>query len=108
MTQNDYRRNTSLSGGTGTYGNNFQAVVYNDFSGVPLKITNLDGRWWVTTPGERLQLLKDYFGGEDIGFNYLCEANGTVGALHWRSCWARHWRSLRTRSTKCCATEYMT
>ena len=61
--------------------NDFQAIVYNDFSGAPLKVTNLDGRWWVTTPGERLQPLENYFEGYDIGFNYLCEADGKVGAL---------------------------
>ena len=63
------------------YEGNFQCIVYNDFSGAPLKVTFLDGRWWVTTPGERLQPLDDYFEGEDIGFNFLCEAYGTVGAL---------------------------
>lgn len=67
--------------GTGTCGNNFQCIVYNDFSGGPLKVTNLDGRWWVTTAGDRLLLLENYFEGEDIGFNFLCEANGKVGAL---------------------------
>ena len=63
------------------YEGNFQAIVYNDFSGAPLKVTNLDGRWWVTTPGERLQPLEEYFEGYDIGFNYLCDANSKVGAL---------------------------
>lgn len=61
--------------------NNFQAVVYDDFAGVPLKVTFLDGRWWLTTPGERLQLLENYFEGEDIRFRFLCEADSKVGAL---------------------------
>ena len=67
--------------GTGTCVNNFQAIVYSSFAGAPLKVTFLDGRWWVTTPGERLQPLENYFEGEDIGFNFLCEADGKVGAL---------------------------
>ena len=70
-----------LFGGSAIFVNDFQCIVYNDFSGAPLKVTNLDGRWWVTTPGERLQLLENYFEGEDIGFKFLCEANGKVGAL---------------------------
>ena len=69
------------SGGLATCANGFQAIVYNDFSGAPLKVTNLDGRWWVTTPGERLQPLENYFEGEDIDFIYLTEAGGKVGAL---------------------------
>ena len=70
-----------LSRGLATCANGFQAIVYNDFSGAPLKVTNLDGRWWVTTPGERLQPLENYFEGEDIDFIYLTEAGGKVGAL---------------------------
>ena len=70
-----------LSRGSATCANNFQAIVYNDFSGSPLNVTNLDGRWWVTTPGERLQPLENYFEGEDIDFIYLTEAGGKVGAL---------------------------
>ena len=67
--------------GSATCVNNFQAIVYSSFAGTPLKTTFLDGRWWVTTPGEKLQLLENYFEGEDIGFNFLCEADGKVGAL---------------------------
>lgn len=70
-----------LSRGSATCMNDFQCIVYNDFSGAPLKVTNLDGRWWVTTPGERLQPLENYFEGEDIDFIYLTEAGGKVGAL---------------------------
>ncbi len=59
----------------------FQAVVYDEFSGSPLMVTFLGNQWWVTTPGEKLQPLEEYFEGEDIGFRFLCEANGKVGAL---------------------------
>ena len=60
--------------------NNF--IVYDDFSATPLKVSFLGGMWWLTTPGLRLQPLKDYFEGADgIHFNYLCEAGGKVGAL---------------------------
>ena len=59
----------------------FQAVVYDDFAGFPVVANYLGNRWWVTTPGEMLQPLEDYFGGEDVDFRFLCEAGGTVGAL---------------------------
>ena len=59
----------------------YQAVVYDDFSGFPLSVSFLGNRWWVTSPSMKLQPLEDYFEGEDIGFDYLCEAGGTVGAL---------------------------
>lgn len=58
-----------------------QAVVYNDFDGTPLKVTFLGNRWWVTTPGERLLTLKEYFDDEHINFNFLCETGDKVGAL---------------------------
>ena len=61
--------------------NNFQIVVYDDFAGVPLVVTFLGSRWWVTTPGEKVQTLEDYFEGEDIDCRFLCEAGGRVGAL---------------------------
>ena len=63
------------------YAREFKAVVYDDFSGFPLMVTFLGDRWWVTTPGEKLQPLEEFFEGEDISFNFLCEAGGTVGAL---------------------------
>ncbi len=69
------------SRGSANGANNFQCIVYDDFGGLPLKVTYLNGRWWVTTAGSQLEPLEDYFGGEDIGFNYLCEAGGKVGAL---------------------------
>lgn len=62
-------------------GRDNQAVVYDNYSGFPLKVTFLDGRWWVTTTGETLQPLDDYFGDGDIEFSYLCEAGGRVDAL---------------------------
>lgn len=60
---------------------NNNIVVYDDFSGFPLSVTYLGECWWVTSPGLQLQLLEDYFQGEDINFIFLCEAGGTVGAL---------------------------
>ena len=56
-------------------------IVYCDFSGIVLRITNFNGKWWVTSPGERLQPLEEYFEGADVSFRYLCEGGGTVGAL---------------------------
>lgn len=58
-----------------------QAIVYNDFDGTPLKVTFLGNRWWVTTPGERLLPLKEYFDDENVNFIFLCEAGDKVGAL---------------------------
>ena len=60
---------------------NFQCVVYDDFSGFPLSVTFLGKCWWVTTPGMKLQPLENHFEGDDIGFHFLCEAGGKVGAL---------------------------
>lgn len=79
-------QNKSASGGktksqTVKCGDPFKAVVYDDFAGVPLVVTFLGGRWWVTTPGEKVQTLEDYFEGEDIDCRFLCEAGGRVGAL---------------------------
>lgn len=60
---------------------NFQAIIYDDFSGGPLEVTYLGYCWWVTTPGQKLQPLENYFEGEDIGFKFLCGADGRVGAV---------------------------
>lgn len=60
---------------------NPRCVVYDDFSGTPLSITFLGKQWWLTTPGEKLQPVKDYFDGEDIDLCFLCEDGGKVGAL---------------------------
>ena len=59
----------------------YQAIVYDDYAGFPLKVTCIGDCWWVTTPGEPLQTREDYDQGEDIRYLYLCEAGGTVGAL---------------------------
>ena len=56
-------------------------VVYDDFAGIPLSITFLGNRWWMTTSGEKLQPMEDYCDGDDISFCFLCEAGGKVGAL---------------------------
>lgn len=60
---------------------NNEAIVYNNFDGSPLHVTFLGGQWWVTTSGEKLQPLEDYFCDEDINFNFLCGADDKVGAL---------------------------
>lgn len=60
---------------------NYKAVVYDRFAGVPLQVAFLGNKWWVVTPGEAVQPLDNFFGGEYIGFCYLCEAGGKVGAL---------------------------
>lgn len=60
---------------------NLQVVVYDNYSGTPILVTFLSNRWWVTTPGEKLQPLVKSFDGKDIGFVTLCEAGGKVGAL---------------------------
>ena len=58
-----------------------QIVVYDDYTGSPLKISFIGNKWWVTSPGEKLQPLAEYIDAEDIGYCYLCEAGGKVGAL---------------------------
>lgn len=64
--------------------NSYQAVVYDDYTGLPLKVTFVGEQWWVTTPAEPLQPLKDYFGNDDdddaANFRFLCEADEKVGA----------------------------
>ena len=59
----------------------FQAVVYDNFAGCPIVVAFLGNRWWVVTPGEKVQPLEEYIDDEDISFRYLCEAGGKVGAL---------------------------
>jgi len=57
-------------------------IVYDDYSAMPLQVSFMGDNWWVTTPGEKLQLLEDYFeGAHDINFCFLCEAGERVGAL---------------------------
>jgi hypothetical protein len=59
----------------------FQAVVYDNYGGIPLVVTYIGNKWWLTTPGESFQPLEEYMDAEDIGFCYLCEAGGKVGSL---------------------------
>ncbi len=59
----------------------FLAVVYDNFSGCPIVVAFLGNRWWVVTPGEKVQPLEEYMATEDISFCFLCEAGGKVGAL---------------------------
>lgn len=61
--------------------NQFKAVVYDNFAGCPLVVAFLGNRWWVVTPGEKVQPLAEYMDGEDITFSFLCEAGGKAGAL---------------------------
>ena len=58
-----------------------QAVVFDDFAGLPLQVTFLDGEWWITSPGFLLQPLKEFFDSDDVQYFYLCEPGGRVGAL---------------------------
>lgn len=58
-----------------------EAIVYDDYAGFPVKVTSLDDRWWVTTPGEPLVPLDKYIDGEDAGYIFLCGPDGRVGAL---------------------------
>ena len=62
-------------------GSVYKAVVYDNFAGCPIVVAFLGNRWWVVTPGEKVQPLDDYFDGEPISFCFLCEAGGKVGAL---------------------------
>lgn len=64
-----------------THEGEFQAIVYDDYAGFPLKVTFLGDSWWVTTPGEPLQTREEHDQGENIMYYLLCEAGGTVGAL---------------------------
>ena len=58
-----------------------KAVIYDNYMGFPYAVTAIGNRWWVTTPGEELLPLDDFIGDDEIGFCYLCEAGGKVGAL---------------------------
>lgn len=58
-----------------------QVIVFDDLMGIPYKISFIGNRWWMTTSGEKFQPLEDIMDAEDIGFCYLCEADGRVGAL---------------------------
>lgn len=69
------------SRGSATCVENFQCIVCDDFGGFPVKVTYLNGCWWVTTPGSTLQPLKDYVGKMELQHVFLTEAGGKVGAL---------------------------
>ncbi len=58
-----------------------QAVIFDDFAGLPLQVTYLQNQWWITTPGFLLQPLKEFFDSDDVQYFYLCEPGGRVGAL---------------------------
>lgn len=58
-----------------------KVVVYDNYFGNPYTLTFLGNQWWITTPGEKLRTLDEFLDGDDIGFSYLCEAGGKVGAL---------------------------
>lgn len=58
---------------------NPKAIVYDDYMGIPYAVTIVD-QPWVTTPGEPFLPLKEFSESEGIGFRYLCETGGKVGA----------------------------
>lgn len=62
-------------------GVNPRCVVYDDFGGAPLIVSYIGDRWWVTTPGEKLQPLEEYIDTDGFCFCYLCDYRGKVGAL---------------------------
>ena len=72
---------TALSQTVKCVGGVYQAVVYDNFAGCPIVVAFLGNRWWVVTPGEKVQPLEEYMATEDISFCFLCEAGGKVGAL---------------------------
>lgn len=58
-----------------------QAIVFDDYAGVPMRVTYIDGRWWVTTPNNFLKLLSEQYGGMETDYFYLCAPGEEVGAL---------------------------
>lgn len=58
-----------------------KAVIYDVFLAVPYSVTFIGSQPWMTTPGESFQPLKEFSDSEGIGFCYLSEAGGKVGAL---------------------------
>lgn len=58
-----------------------KVVVYDNYMGNPFSLTFLGSQWWITTPGDKLQTVDEFTDSDDIGFSYLCEADGKVGAL---------------------------
>lgn len=59
----------------------YQVIVYDDFSGFPMKVTFLDGRWWITSPGLILQPLEEFLDGMEAEYFLLCEVGEKVGVL---------------------------
>ena len=56
---------------------NNQIIAFSNYSGVPMMLTFLDGEWWVTSPGQKVEPLRalgDYV-------HYLCPRGGKVSAL---------------------------
>lgn len=88
MTKNNFQksatRGTKSKGSVGL-GNeqsvNNQIIVYDNFSGMPIQVTFLGGKWWVTSPAEWLVPLDKYIQGDDYGYSFACEDHGTVGAM---------------------------
>lgn len=60
---------------------NNQIVVYDNFGGTPIQVSFLGGKWWVTSPNERLVPLDKYIPGDEYGYSFACEGHGTVGAM---------------------------
>lgn len=82
MTRNNQQHNaTPEQYVRNAYTRENEAIVYDDYAGFPVKVTFLDDRWWVTTPGERLVPLNEYIDCEGVGYMYLCGGDGMVGAL---------------------------
>lgn len=79
-TQNKSATSGTAQSKTVKCGSVYKAVVYDNFAGCPIVVAFLGNRWWVVTPGEKVQPL-EYIDDEDISFCFLCEAGGKVGAL---------------------------
>ena len=60
---------------------NMTIVVYHNWNGMPIQVTFLGNRWWVTSPGEWLVPLDKFIEGDDDGYSFACEGHGTVGAM---------------------------
>ena len=56
---------------------NNQIIAFSNYSGVPMMLTFLDGEWWVTSPGQKVEPLRAL--GDDV--YYLCPRGGKVSAL---------------------------
>lgn len=56
---------------------NNQIIAFSDYSGIPMMLTFLDGEWWVTSPGMKVEPLRKL--GDEVYF--LCQRSGNVSAL---------------------------